>query len=207
MDRLRADDAKEVCSKEGKEEVVCGSTSWGHPLASLRRHKHLGLEDVGNGDGGVGEDDSQTRPEEPVHEDGVEGGEGDERRHHHRDASEGEVGSPPYHPTRAWQMSFHFGFLWIFVKTFVVVVVVVSIVSQFVRLLIGFCSEEVGEQVGPEGVSEEGKGRDVGSEQSEMQTSPQKELSGEESKVDGVAMQERAGDVEGGGQVGDRVGR
>ena len=205
MDGLGADDAKEVCSKEGKEEVVCGSTSCGHPLASLHRHKHLGLEDVGNGDGGVGEDDGQTRPEEPVHEDGVEGGEGDERRHHRRDASEGEVGSPPYHPARAWKMSFHFGFLWIFVKTFVVVVVV-SIVSQLVRLLIGFCSEEVGEQVGPEGVSEEGKGRDVGSEQSEMQTSPQKELSGEESKVDGVAMQERAGDVEGGGQVGDRVG-
>ena len=76
MDGLGADHPKEVCSKEGKEEVIRCSSCRGQLLPSLYRHKHPGLEEVGNGDGGVGEDDGQAGPEEPVHEDGVEGGEG-----------------------------------------------------------------------------------------------------------------------------------
>ena len=138
----------------------------------------------------------------------MEGGEGDECWNHCRDPSEGEMGPPPYHPARAWKMSFHFVFLCIFVKTFVVVVVViVSIISQLVRLLIGrgFCCQDIGEEIWPEGVCQVDEKRDMSCKQCAMQTSRQKQLPREESKVDGVAMQERSGEVEGGGQVGDGV--
>ena len=171
MDGLGADNPEKVCSEERKKEVVCCSTHCGNLLHPLHRHKHLGLKEVGDGDGRVGEDDGEARPEESVHKDGVEGGEREQGGNHCCDASEGQVGSPPYHPSRAWKMSFYFVFLCIFVITFVVVVVVVSIASQLVGLLIGrrFCSQQVFDQIGPEGVSQEGKGRDVSRKEETMQ--------------------------------------
>ena len=66
-------------------------------------------------------------------------------------------------------MSFHFVFFCIFVQAFVVVVVV-SIAIQLVGLLIGrgFCSEQVGKQVGPKSVSQVGEGRDVSCQEEAM---------------------------------------
>ena len=156
MDGLGADNSKEVCCKKWKEEVVCRSAGCRHPLLSLHWHKHLGLKEVGDSDGGVGEDDGKAWPEEAVHEDRVEGGEGHEGGNHGGDASQGKVGSPSDHPSR----SFHFVFLCVFVKSSAVVIIVVVSVASLLDVK-WFCPQ-LGNQTREERVSDVGQEGDVG---------------------------------------------
>ena len=66
VDRLGANNSKEVRSKERKKDIIGCSARWRQSLHRHQGRKNLGLEDVGDGDGGIGEDDGEAWPEESV---------------------------------------------------------------------------------------------------------------------------------------------
>ena len=131
----------------------------------------------------------------------MEGRQGHQGGHHRGDRRQGQVRSPVDHPARTWEVLSYFVLLPIFPNAIVVVVVVIVVVVDRVLLQL---DPEVGEQVGEEGAEQGDERGDVEDEQSEVETAREKERSWEEGKVDRVPVQEGAGEVEGGGQVGER---